>query len=354
MVLLEQLVVLSSSGVYLREINLADVSPSSFHGLDEEGRIFHYTSLYGYGYRGDAMLACVREYIDRKRIIAFSSKLASLIFMHTVWDTLSAGHDKYGRFVQYKTTRFYEDFTSRDRYGELHSLANNFEHPGRFRCRVSDIPFAFNKFTLTYLFFHNHGEFNPLLSFKEVLPRRYNVSPSCKEEAALVDYDISKRDSGLLMRVLLENNLFLRGNLSYYSLLPQQEFADDFEVEFLTPTGSTRPSTPPVTFEHLTKAFAILEKPRGPRWGKFSNTGDDDFLDLVTTQNASPPLSPTLISVPPEQEPTPSEVSPVLEVKQSDRTNKPSRTALQALGLRSFLNQQAISSDATPLASLKG
>jgi len=250
----EQLVFTEVNGRYIREIDL--VSSTYLRGLNEKSvNVFYYQSESGLGYRSDTILALVREYLGDKKY--FSSYIATPLLLNILAPYLRAGQDNRGRYVDIDGVRIYDDFHLIGRNGRVVSKYQTSGIGGLVaNLTIGGIVFQLCGFTLCYLLFYNdESRLNFLVSPRKAYLPVGKRETGTAEDLIIEDLILSSDLKGLLTK-LDELNLLLSGNISYSTLVPQ----DDIKIDFSS-LGVSLPSS--ITSEGFDFSVSSLNKSSG-------------------------------------------------------------------------------------------
>lgn len=211
--MLKQIVVTTDEGVFVREEDFTDLVD-----LDEMGnRVFMYTSESGLGYRADRILHHLRTFMSEGRgTRSFGSASAAYLLLQVAFRSVVAGEDEKGRFVVVGNKTFYETYLELNTRGEVAGDNARGYLSYSSSVTVEGVDFIFRRPQLCHLLFHAASEYHPLFDANDVYPSKQDDLSS---PMSIVSLRKSSKHQALLL-TLLEENLLIRGNLSYYTFVP--------------------------------------------------------------------------------------------------------------------------------------
>jgi hypothetical protein len=219
-------VILGSSGEYIRELN----SVNDEVLLDSGQELIIYTTKSGMDYRADKILEEITASTGATQ--TFGTPVSTVLFLHILWDTAKAGSDNNGAYVSFGGRRFYANYMVTKADGKpLPSTSSTRTHL-QMKVIVQGVWFMINTMTLVYVLFHNFTGFNPVQDNKIAMLRTQD-SPVIPEEVVLVDGGAWKANVKALMNSLIDRNLLIRGTLSYYSLVKDEDLGLSLDLSYL-------------------------------------------------------------------------------------------------------------------------
>jgi hypothetical protein len=215
-VLKKRPVILGNRGEFIRELPDKPITTV----LPAGQRLIYHMSKTSFGYRSDKILEEILAHNGNSA--TFGATVASALLLQVLWDKLKIGQDSTGSFVEIVGRRFYPDYRAVNNLGK--SLWTFKDGVPNFltKIQVGDVNFTVDTLTVCYLLFYNLGEFNPLEKNGTAMIRTLD-SEVCSENILLVEGGAWKAKIKSLLNSLSDRNLLLRGNLSYYCLISDED-----------------------------------------------------------------------------------------------------------------------------------
>ncbi|MNV56475.1 hypothetical protein D3C71_1487630 [compost metagenome] len=201
--------------------------PNDFEFSEGDKVITHFSET-NLGYRADKIIDEIKVYQQGKD--SFSSSLATVLYLHIMWDKVKASFDENGAYVIIGDKRYYSNFeVTKDNGKPLPDLKTSMRRV-TLKVKVADITFTINVLTLMYILFYNTSGYNPTKENKlaTLLKTEDGLKP---ENIGLMDGASWTNDVRAMLNAIRDQNLLVPGYTTYYTLISSEELGVGLNLE---------------------------------------------------------------------------------------------------------------------------